>query len=48
MGWDTTDIERAMLEDAIWRIPSFALTISFADRKDSKKFAEAIAQKIAK
>lgn len=44
-SWEE-DLVRAFEEDAIWRIPSFKLEVCFKDRTESKKFAEAIANKL--
>ena len=47
LGWDMTNIETVMLDEAIWRIPVYSVVASFSSRADCKKYAEAIAGKFA-
>lgn len=47
-GWEAEAVEKALAEDAIWRIPTAAVRASFSDRAHAKKYAEAVAQRLAR
>jgi hypothetical protein len=47
LGWDVTNIETVMAEEAIWRVPVYSVVACFTSRTDCKKYAEIIANKFA-
>ena len=45
LGW--TDVDKVILEEPIWRIPVYSVSVLFSSRVDCKRFAENIAFIIA-
>lgn len=45
--YSAEELEGMLKEDVIWRVPAFGVAVSFAERRDAKRFAESVAKKWA-